>query len=178
MPSEIERKYLVTGEAWRGQALDRTLIEQAYLGADPSMVVRVRLANRKAWLTIKGKKQGATAPEFEYPIPPSHAREMIERLPLVGRLTKIRRRIRHKRRIWEVDEFLGDHAGLVLAEIELKNERDRPELPDWVGLEVTQDSRYANCNLARQPGCTLNILSDVRKRTKNKAKKTRKDAHV
>lgn len=151
MPDEIERKYLVRGDGWRKAARGRTLFDQAYLSDDPGKIVRVRIAGRRAWLTIKGKKVGETAPEYEYAIPVRHARDMLNRLPLAGRLRKYRWRVRHEGWTWEVDEFLDDNAGLILAEIELESVRDRPPLPPWLGREVTRDPHFAGSNLARRP---------------------------
>lgn len=151
MPDEIERKYLVCDETWRKNVRTRVVIAQAYLGDDPSLVVRVRLAGRRAWLTLKGRKIGETAPEFEMAIPPARAREMMQRLPVAGRVRKIRQHVRYRGWTWEVDEFLDENAGLIVAEIELKKESDRPPLPDWVGRDVTREPRYANANLARRP---------------------------
>jgi len=151
MPVEIERKYLVKSETWREKALDRRIFDQAYFSCHPTLAVRVRIAGSSAWLTLKGRKVGDAAPEFDYSIPAAHAREMMKKLPIAGRLKKIRWRVRERGRIWEVDEFLEDNAGLVLAEIELKRATDQPVLPEWAGREVTDDPRYANSNLAQHP---------------------------
>jgi len=149
MPDEIERKYRVRGDGWRKTARGRTLFDQAYLSDDPEKIVRVRIAGRRAWLTIKGRKSGNTAPEYEYAIPVRDARDMLQRLPLAGRLRKYRWRVRHEGWTWEVDEFLDDNAGLILAEVELESDRDRPPLPEWIGREVTRNPRYASSYLAR-----------------------------
>lgn len=149
MPTEIERKFLVRGDGWRARARGPMLFEQAYLSDDPDRIVRVRIAGRRAWLTIKGRKRGRSAPEFEYAIPPRDAREMLRRLPVAGRLRKNRWRVRYEGWTWEVDEFLDGNAGLVLAEIELRRASDRPPLPDWLGREVTHDGHYSSACLAR-----------------------------
>ncbi len=151
MPTEIERKFLVRGEGWRVRARGPTLFEQAYLSDDPDLIVRVRIAGAKAWLTLKGRKRDRSAPEFEYTIPLRDAREMLRRLPVAARLRKNRWRVRHQGRTWEVDEFLDRHAGLVIAEIELRRASERPPLPEWLGREVTADGRYASARLARAP---------------------------
>jgi adenylate cyclase len=148
MGVEIERKFLVKGDAWktgRGE-----LIRQGYLSFDRDRTVRVRTSGDAAWLTIKGKTTGATRKEFEYSIPLGDALELLamcER-PI---LEKTRYRIEHAGRFWEIDEFHGENAGLFVAEVELNDESDQLELPNWIGNEVTNDPRYYNSNLAAHP---------------------------
>lgn len=151
MADEIERKYLVTSDAWRALAHEAVPMEQGYLSVEPGCTVRVRIAGDKGFLTIKGKKVGASAPEYEYEIPPTEVRDMLERLPVVGRVSKKRHLVRLGDLLWEVDEFLGDNAGLIVAEVELESEEQPVDLPDWIGEEVTADRRYANSNLAQRP---------------------------
>lgn len=148
MPIEIERKFLVVGEAWR--EVPAVYYAQGYLNRDKARTVRVRIANNQAFLTVKGANQGARRCEFEYPIPVPDARELLClcEQPLIE---KYRRNILHAGFVWEVDEFLGENTGLVVAEIELPDESTEFERPDWVGLEVTNDSRYYNANLSRYP---------------------------
>jgi CYTH domain-containing protein len=148
MPLEIERKFLVLGDAWR--SAPHRYICQGYLNRDKGRTVRVRIAGEDAWLTIKGPSNGAVRAEFEYAVPVEDARQMLalcER-PLIE---KNRHLVQHQGHTWEVDEFLGDNAGLVVAEIELESEQEAFELPAWVGAEVTQDARYFNSNLATHP---------------------------
>lgn len=149
MPSEIERKFLVTGDAWNdGRAGVR--IAQGYLSLDPDRTVRVRLAGESAWLTIKGRTVGITRDEFEYAIPAADARGLLEKcLPSV--IDKTRHRIEFAGHLWEVDVFHGDNDGLVLAEVELADESVEPELPPWAGAEVSHDPRFFNANLAIRP---------------------------
>jgi len=150
MPLEIERKFLVKGDGWRqGQGIH---ISQGYLNRDKERTVRVRLAGEKAYLTVKGSVSGCTRAEYEYEIPASHARELLKICdgPV---LEKIRYRVDMSGLSWEVDEFLGDNAGLIVAEIELQNENERVDLPDWVDGEVTGDPRYYNSNLINHPFC-------------------------
>ena len=148
MAFEIERKFLVLGEAWRQGS--GTLLAQGYLNRDKERTVRVRIAGKQAFLTIKGANAGATRAEFEYEIPLADARELLALSdgPVVQ---KSRRIIRHEGFDWEVDEFLGDNAGLVVAEIELQSEDQAFAKPDWVGREVTDDPRYYNSSLASHP---------------------------
>jgi len=148
MPLEIERKFLVRGDAWR--AAPRVYICQGYLNRDRQRTVRVRIAGDAAWLTIKGESAGATRAEFEYAIPLQDAREL---LPLCEPplIEKYRHTLQACGNLWEVDEFLGDNQGLVVAEIELASADQAFERPDWVGAEVTEDARYYNSNLSRHP---------------------------
>ena len=151
MGIEIERKFLVSGDAWR-QA-PATAYAQGYLNRDKQRTVRVRIAEGSAWLTIKGANQGARRAEFEYPIPVADAEQLLALCdgPLVR---KLRRVIVHAGATWEVDEFQGDNAGLVVAEIELASEDQAFEAPPWLGPEVTHDARYFNSNLAAAPFST------------------------
>jgi len=145
---EIERKFLVQGQAWRSE--DGQYICQAYLNRDPARTVRVRIQGEQAWLTIKGRSSGATRAEFEYPVPLADAKALLE-LADGPRIEKIRHRILVRGMLWEVDEFLGDNAPLVVAEIELPSEDHPFEKPDWLGEEVTHDPRYFNSALASLP---------------------------
>jgi adenylate cyclase len=150
MAEEIERKYLVVGEAWRALA-EPVLLCQGYLCDEPLRVVRVRLAGNGAWLTIKGISRGASRSEYEYAIPTAEARAMLNDLCLRPLVEKRRSRIPHAGMIWEVDEFLGENAGLILAEVELAIADQQVALPPWVGEEVTSDPRYYNSNLLKNP---------------------------
>ena len=148
MPTEIERKFLVTGTAWRTP--DGQRLVQGYLNRDKARTVRVRVAGPLGFLTIKGVTTGATRAEFEYPIPLDEAEALLALCdgPLIE---KIRHRVAVGGLLWEVDEFLGDNAGLVVAEVELTHEDQVFERPPWVGEEVTADSRYFNSALASHP---------------------------
>jgi len=148
MPVEIERKFLVETSGWRQGAGVR--ICQGYLNRDPQRTVRVRLAGNKAFLTIKGPSTGAVRREFEYEIPVLHVAELLEMCdgPVIE---KIRYLVPSGSLVWEVDEFLGENHGLVLAEIELESEDQAFERPPWLGREVTHDPRYFNANLCIHP---------------------------
>ena len=148
MATEIERKFLVTGTQWRQAPGVR--ICQGYLNRDKERTVRVRIAGDNAWLTIKGVSRGAARLEFEYAIPPAEAEQLLALCdgPVVQ---KIRHTLPYKGFTWEVDEFLEENAGLVVAEIELLAEDQPFERPAWLGREVTDDPRYFNANLAVQP---------------------------
>ena len=150
MGIEIERKFLVTGEAWRQETSTRTRFSQGYLSRDPARTVRVRIAGDTAFLTIKGATTGATRAEFEYAVPLADAQALLGMCdgPVVE---KIRHLCVFEGMTWEVDEFLGANAGLVVAEIELQSEGQAFARPAWLGAEVTGDGRYVNANLAVRP---------------------------
>ncbi len=148
MAIEIERKFLVHGDTWRDAPA--VYYSQGYLSRAKERTVRVRIAGEDAFLTIKGISMGATRAEFEYPIPVWDARELLAlcEQPLIE---KYRRKIPCEGFVWEVDEFLGENSGLVVAEIELPAEDAVFNKPAWVGVEVTSDTRYYNSNLAAHP---------------------------
>lgn len=153
MGIEIERKFLVKGDEWKRQG-QGVLLRQGYLSSDPERIVRVRIEGDAAVMTIKGKTVGASRGEWEYPLPLADARDFLEQLCERPIIEKFRYRIPYRGLIWEVDEFLGDNAGLVVAEVELESESQELEKPDWVGEEVTQDARYYNANLISKPYST------------------------
>jgi len=149
---EIERKFLVKGTGWK-KGLSGTEYRQGYLTRDPKLTVRVRLAGGQGYLTIKGASSGASRLEFEYAIPNDDALELLERFCGKSLIEKIRYKVLHAGMVWDVDEFLGENAGLVLAEVELEHETQGFEMPSWVGQEVTGDSRFYNACLAENPFC-------------------------
>lgn len=148
MSVEIERKFLVNGDAWKSSTA--VLIRQGYLNRDPKRTVRVRVAGEQAWVTIKGLTTGATRAEFEYTIPRADADALLElcEKPI---LEKKRHHVQYAGHTWEIDEFLGDNAGLVVAEVELDREDAVVDLPPWVKCEVTHDPRYYNSSLSITP---------------------------
>ncbi|MFO7535403.1 MAG: CYTH domain-containing protein [Kiritimatiellia bacterium] len=148
MGTEIERKFLVRGDEWMTGPGVRFI--QGYLNRDKQRTVRIRIAGIKAFLTIKGISKGATRAEFEYEIPLSDAEPMVKLCdgPLIE---KTRYTVAHAGMTWEIDEFHGANAGLVVAEIELQSEDQAFEKPPWLGREVTEDIRYFNSSLATQP---------------------------
>lgn len=150
MGVEIERKFLLAGDAWRGLG-QAVLLRQGYLSSTRERVVRVRIEGEQAMLTIKGANVGATRGEWEYPIPLADAVELLDGLCEQPLIEKVRHRIEHAGMVWEVDEFLGANAGLVVAEIELASEDQPFEKPEWIGAEVSGDARYYNANLIRHP---------------------------
>lgn len=148
MATEIERKFLVTGESWRQAAPLR--ICQGYLNRDIDRTVRVRIAGERGYLTIKGRAQNLARPEFEYEIPVADAEQLL-RLCDGPILEKHRHVLIHGGSRWEVDEFHGDNEGLVVAEIELEREDQTFQRPPWLHTEVTHDPRYLNSNLTARP---------------------------
>lgn len=144
---EIERKYLLKDDSWnRSSSFTAFYCRQGYNG-----VFRVRTMADKGYITIKGKTDGITRVEFEYEVPLNEAEEMLEMFCTKLFIEKTRYLIQHEGFTWEVDQFHGDNEGLVVAEVELESEDIIPPLPDWVGEEVSTDSKYYNYNLIKQP---------------------------
>ena len=148
MGIEIERKFLVSGDGW--QSVDPIYFCQGYLNRDKHRTVRVRIAGDEAFLTVKGLTSQASRKEYEYSIPVTDAKELLElcEQPLIE---KNRRVVEYSGMLWEIDEFLGENYGLVVAEIELQSEEQEFDLPVWVGTEVTNDARFFNSNLSVHP---------------------------
>lgn len=147
MAKEIERKFLVRDDSWRGQVSETLQLRQAYIASMEGRSVRVRLADETiATLTVKiGKRM--TRDEFEYTIPIADAEELMATAVGVP-IIKTRHKVPYKGFVWEVDVFAGLYEGLTIAEVEMRNEDDNPELPDWLGEEVTGQHRYSNQALA------------------------------
>ncbi len=150
MATEIERKFLVNGDAWRSLAVG-TLYRQGYIATNPERTVRVRVVENTGYLTIKGLSIGISRPEFEYTIPVEDAEQMLQDLCDRPLIEKTRYKIKVGDLLWEVDEFEGENKGLILAEVELTDENQTVELPNWIGKEVSGDSRYSNSYLAKHP---------------------------
>jgi CYTH domain-containing protein len=150
MATEIERKFLVKGDGWRGLAEGQYYC-QGYIPTKDGRTVRVRIVGERGYLTIKGPAVGNTRSEFEYPIPVEDAREILETLCERPYIEKTRSKIVVGELTWEVDEFAGENQGLILAEVELNGENQEVELPDWIDKEVSGDARYFNSNLAKNP---------------------------
>jgi adenylate cyclase len=146
--TEIERKFLVRGTEWK--STDGVAVSQGYLNRDKERTVRIRLAADRAFLTIKGRSTGASRAEFEYEIPYSDGEQLLQLCdgPVVH---KVRHAVAYQGLTWEIDEFRGDNAGLVVAEVELSSEDQQFERPSWVAEEVTEDHRYFNSELATHP---------------------------
>lgn len=150
MALEIERKFLV-GDTGITDSLNGERLVQGYLSHDKNATVRVRIAGDSAWLTIKGKTEGATRSEFEYAIPLEDASAMLSELCGQGVIDKTRYRLPQGDLCWEIDVFHGDNEGLVVAEIELPSEETHFDKPGWLGNEVTGEVRYYNSALSAKP---------------------------
>tara|TARA_B110000503_G_scaffold124024_1_gene190195 strand:- start:1000 stop:1464 length:465 start_codon:yes stop_codon:yes gene_type:complete len=150
MAQEIERKFRVANDDWRAMATSSSSLKQGYLSSSAEATVRVRLEDNLGTVTIKSKTNGITRNEFEYAIPAQEAKELLMLCsgPLIE---KIRYRIPQENHTWEIDVFEGDNDGLIIAEIELTSEEDYFAKPQWLGEEVSGDSRYYNSNLATHP---------------------------
>ena len=146
---EIERKFLVRGDAWRADVHKRQRIEQGYLDTKGA-TVRVRVRDDQAFLTVKGPTRGISRSEFQYEIPVEDARQMISTL-CGATIQKTRHRVMVADHEWVIDEFDGVHRGLIMAEIELGSEDEAFERPDWAMREVSHDARYYNSNLIGAP---------------------------
>lgn len=150
MATEIERKFLVRSDGWRGLGVG-VVYRQGFLSTVKERVVRVRVAGERGTLTIKGKNAGIVRSEYEYEIPLADAEELLSGLCEQPIIEKTRYSIRHQDHVWEVDEFVGANAGLIVAEVELNAAEQEFVKPDWVGEDVSDDDRYFNSNLIKHP---------------------------
>jgi adenylate cyclase len=150
MPREIERKFLVKNDGWRALAQRSERMSQGYLASGGRISVRVRIAGDEARLNLKAGGLVASRLEYEYPLPIADARELLALAdgPLID---KTRHFVEHGGKTFEVDEFHGDNAGLVVAELELTREDEPFERPPWLGKEVTELTRYYNVCLVKHP---------------------------
>ncbi|MDR0824840.1 MAG: CYTH domain-containing protein [Prevotella sp.] len=151
MSLEIERKFLIKGD-FKQDAYARVEIVQGYLSSVAERVVRVRIKGQKAYITIKGigNESGVSRYEWEKEIAVADARELLK-LCEPGIIDKVRYYVRFDNHVFEVDEFHGENEGLVVAEVELSNENEPFQKPDWLGEEVTGDNRYYNASLIKRP---------------------------
>ncbi len=151
MGKEIERKFLINQQKWDNLSKPAgKLFRQGYLLSDKNKTVRVRATETKGFLTIKGQTIGATRMEYEYEIPVAEATELLDNFAL-SELSKTRYEITFNDKVWEIDVFLGDNKGLIVAEIELESEDEIFDVPDWVSKEVTEEEKYYNSNLTVKP---------------------------
>jgi adenylate cyclase len=151
MALEIERKFLVVDDSWRGSVRDSVYYRQGYLNNEIHCSIRVRVCGDRAWLNIKSATIGAARQEFEYEIPIDDAHAMLNTLSRKPLIEKTRYFVEVGSHTWEIDVFEGDNAGLVVAEIELENPDETFEKPGWLGEEVTYDPRYYNTSLSKTP---------------------------
>lgn len=150
MATEIERKYLVLDETWRSRAVGM-VFRQGYLSTVKERTVRVRVVGDLGYLTVKGLTVGSVRTEFEYQVPIADAEQMLDELCEQPLIEKTRYVIEENGLTWEIDEFAGANEGLIVAEVELGDESQQVDPPDWVGEEVTNDARYFNANLIAHP---------------------------
>jgi adenylate cyclase len=152
MAKEIERKFLVKDTVWNSmEKPDGKYYRQGYLLNDSDKVLRIRIAGDQGFLTIKGAAQGITRTEFEYAVPKQDVEEMMEQFKPEG-TEKLRYKLPAGNGLtWEIDEFLGENKGLLVAEIELLQEDQLFDRPEWLGEEVTFDEKYFNASLALRP---------------------------
>jgi len=155
MAREIERKFLLKNQDWKPLAFKQTHFAQGYLNdiSDPKAKssVRVRIEGEQANMNIKSLEIGLSRDEYEYSIPLEDAQKMLNTLTVGPVIEKIRYLVKHDSHTWEIDEFLGDNAGLVVAEVEMASEADQVPIPDWAGREVTEVVRYYNISLSKYP---------------------------
>ncbi len=149
---EIERKFLLTSDKYKTEAFKSSVIKQGYLNSHPERTTRIRIQDEHAFITIKGKssESGLSRYEWEKEIPYEEALELIK-LCEPGVIEKTRYLVRSGNHIFEIDEFFGDNAGLVMAEVELGAENEEFLKPEWLGAEVTGDKRYYNSQLCKSP---------------------------
>ncbi|MBE0493915.1 MAG: CYTH domain-containing protein [Thiomicrospira sp.] len=155
MAREIERKFLLANETWRQAVKPPTRFLQGYLNqieeSSSKSSVRVRIEGEVANLNIKSLEIGLSRDEYEYPIPLADAEKMLKKLSVGPVIEKNRYLVEYDGMTWEVDEFFGDNAGLVVAEVELESETQSFSLPAWAGAEVTHDVKYYNISLSKHP---------------------------
>ncbi|HVF35524.1 MAG TPA: CYTH domain-containing protein [Candidatus Saccharimonadia bacterium] len=149
MAVEIERKFLPRDESWRDAVRRSVAMVQGYLGGHRCSV-RVRIEGERAFLNVKSRGRGMRRSEYEFGVPLDEARAMLDEF-CPERVEKLRHEVSHGGHVFEVDEFLGANAGLVVAELELDHEDEAFERPAWLGREVTDEARYYNIALAREP---------------------------
>lgn len=149
MSIEIERRFLLKNDAWREAASAPQTLKQGYLSVEKERTIRVRIIGEQAWLTIKGYISDVSRSEFEYEIPLAHAEAMMAMSPF--KMEKLRYKVAHGGFTFEIDEYFGDNAPLIVAEIELPAEDTPFERPDWLGEEITSNGRFTNAYLSKHP---------------------------
>jgi adenylate cyclase len=149
MALEIERKFLLKNDGWRQSVQSAERLCQGYLNSEERCSIRIRTAGEQAWLNIKSATLGAQRQEFEYTIPLADAEQILATLSLKPLVEKVRHLVNVGQHVFEIDEFEGDNAGLIVAEVELSHPDEAFERPDWLGEEVTDDVRYYNTSLRR-----------------------------
>ncbi|MBD3610677.1 MAG: CYTH domain-containing protein [Gammaproteobacteria bacterium] len=157
MATEIERKFLIRGEQWKKGADNGTLFRQGYLVGSEKASVRVRIEGKRANINIKSATLGIRRSEYEYSIPFAEAEELLDNLCESPLIEKTRYLVPFEGHKWEVDVFHGDNDGLLVAEIELEHENESFVKPDWIAEEVSNDPRYYNVCLVKEPYKTWQV---------------------
>ncbi|MDP4291434.1 MAG: CYTH domain-containing protein [Bacteroidota bacterium] len=161
MAKEIERKFRVRNESFKAFSTG-VLYRQGYLSRDIERTVRIRVSGENAFITIKGMTNGFERLEFEYPILLEDANQMLEAICIKPLIEKLRYKVMCNGHLWEVDEFIGDNEGLIVAEVELESNDEEVVIPDWIGEEVTGDPRYYNSNMVTNPFKNWSDIQTVR----------------
>ena len=151
MGQEIERKFLLDSDGWRGEVTGSQRLVQGYVSRGDKSAVRVRIKGERGELNIKHTLDGIHRLEYEYEIPLTDAQELLDHVALRPLIDKVRYHVERGNHLWEIDEFFGDNAGLIVAEIELESADEPFDRPDWLGREVSDDPRYYNSNLSKLP---------------------------
>jgi adenylate cyclase len=151
MGLEIERKFLVVNDSWKTSVESESRLIQGYLSTESNATIRVRVKGDRAFLTIKGTTTGIKRSEYEYEIPVEDAKELLQNNTQGAVISKERYKVRCGEHLWDLDIFHGDNEGLMMAEVELSTEDEQFEMPDWAGMEVSDDARYYNANLVENP---------------------------
>lgn len=151
MPIEIERKFLLANNNWREAVKTSFRIRQGYMGEIGKASIRIRIQGEQANINVKSATLSMRRMEYEYAIPLNEAQEMLEQLCEHPQVNKTRYIVEQGKHKWEIDEFYGENEGLLVAEIELSDEAEAFEKPEWIGKEVTEDPRYYNVNLIKHP---------------------------
>ena len=150
MTVEIERRFLLADDSWRKAASEPLVLQQGYLSVEKERTIRVRIIGSQAWLTLKGYISDMTRSEFEYEIPLAHAQVMMaDMCPF--KMEKYRYRVEFEGFVYEIDEYFGDNAPLIVAEIELPAEDTEFPKPSWLGKEITSDGKFTNAYLSKHP---------------------------
>ena len=153
MPIEIERKFLIASDTWKQSVHKSIQYRQGYLSNNSRNSIRIRVSDQSATLNIKSMQMGIQRIDYEYPIPLDEANEQLDRLCQSPIIEKTRHFIKHGKHTWEIDVFEGDNKGLIVAEIELSDENEPFEKPNWLGKEVSHLARYFNICLMDYPYC-------------------------
>ncbi|HHX2504400.1 CYTH domain-containing protein [Neisseria mucosa] len=150
MTVEIERRFLLADDSWREASGEPLVLQQGYLSVEKERTIRVRIIGSQAWLTLKGYISDMTRSEFEYEIPLAHAQAMMaDMCPF--KMEKYRYRVEFEGFVYEIDEYFGDNAPLIVAEIELPSEDTEFPKPSWLGKEITSDGKFTNAYLSKHP---------------------------